>query len=281
MRTLTICNTVLMAAGINVGSAAAIPSARETTILNAVSRMEGKAVSMNSTSLNTTFGSSFATFGSAFIKPDTREVITSTAKSRTFGSPSAILSTRDSSISPTLVPNSSKEVVPAATPCASETNCSSSGRMNSPKTRPNLFLSESPTRESLSNASCTLERDSRSSPLITAPIVCASCVNSAIFSDPAAINGLRSCADLPKIFIAMASRSVPSSYSPSLSINSPKTSSAFLKLPSASVTDTPNSLKASAAAPDPFIAENILEVSFFMLPVMVSTEVSVRFAMYW
>ena len=116
----------------------------------------------------------------------------------------------------------------------------------------------------------------RFSSLKTVPMASASLPSSFHALLPASISGFSSLALLPNSSMASASRSAGFSILPSCSMMSQKTSSLLRKFPSKSRQLTPTFTKASWALSLPSWALFMLVSSLVMLPVMVSTLVSMK-----
>ena len=108
----------------------------------------------------------------------------------------------------------------------------------------------------------------------TAPVLCASVLNSDRRSEPALISGFRSIADFPRRIKAVLDASVSFGICPSLSITSPQTSLLFRSVPSLLTTDIPSESNAFFCASVPFLAASIALISLDCDDAIVSNSTS-------
>ena len=147
-------------------------------------------------------------------------------------------------------------------------------------TRPMLFFSAVPVALNFCMESSKAPILSRFSLLNTVPMASASLPRSRQARLPASISGFSSLALLPNSSMAAASRSVGFSIFPRASMASMNTSSLSRRFPSKSFQETPSFTNLSRALSLPSCASAMFLVSFVRLPVMVSTEVSMKLLAY-
>ena len=254
----TSSSTTSTIAGTNCGNACAIPCASCNIICTPACKSCGSILSSAAVSFSMICSALSASAGSSFIIPSASAAIMSGATSAIACTivESMLTSCGNMSVTPSTTPLTPSLTFSAAPSLPASMSLKPSIRVvrDGKSSLTILFLSPVKVPCSLVKLSSKAALAFTASSLITMPYASASCISSLMPSLPLLSNGKSSAALFPNISLAAAFLAVSSSIAASASILSISTVSVLLRLPLASLSDTPSFSNFSPAPAVPFCA---------------------------